>query len=93
MIIKTIATEITAENYNLVAAILPLGFKNVPPRNAYGCFLVLNEQKLQYDSRENATGIEFCNVWYDKTQFFEFYNKRTNEDQFGFFEVDIAVGR
>ena len=43
MALKTMALVITEKNYDIVAAILPAGFLNVPLQKCLGAVLVLND--------------------------------------------------
>lgn len=96
MSIRTLALQITPENLPIVQAILPIGFLNVPPATVIGCYLVLNEIELQYETHRGSrvTGTQFKTAYYTEEQFFDFYSVVPDGyNHNGFFEVDIAVSR
>ena len=76
MALKTMALVITEKNYDIVAAILPAGFLNIPLQRCLGAVLVLNEthgRRLKLKDGTERFVKEIGNSWMSASDFADKY--------------------
>ena len=86
--LKTMAVQISENNYDIAAACLPGGFALYPLKNVLGCYLVINELDIQHFKKEgNRPYLTVSNSWETAERFHEKYSFMAKETPDKFVEV------